>query len=125
MTNRKPAFTADAMAAQAETAANLLKAIANPQRLRILCMLIEGECTVSQINEQVSLSQSALSQHLAVLRQKSLVATRKQSQAVFYSVPDGAIRLIIQTLHDIYCPSITEPISCSSARDRSGARIPK
>lgn len=98
------------MKAESEAAAHLLKAIANPQRLRILCMLIEGECTVSQINEQVLLSQSALSQHLAILRQKSLVATRKQAQTVFYRVADGAVWQIIQTLHDIYCPSSTESL---------------
>lgn len=100
----------NAMKAESEAAAHLLKAIANPQRLRILCMLIEGECTVSQINEQVLLSQSALSQHLAILRQKSLVATRKQAQTVFYRVADGAVWQIIQTLHDIYCPSSSESL---------------
>ena len=101
----------NAMQAQAETAAELLKAIANPQRLRILCLLIEGERTVSQINEQVDLSQSALSQHLAILRQKSLVTTRKQAQTVFYRVAEGAVTQIIQTLHDIYCPAISEQLS--------------
>lgn len=106
-TSIKP-FSIHAMKAESEAAAHLLKAIANPQRLRILCMLIEGECTVSQINEQVLLSQSALSQHLAILRQKSLVATRKQAQTVFYRVADGAVTQIIQTLHDIYCPSGTD-----------------
>lgn len=98
----------DAMNAQSETASHMLKAIANPQRLRILCLLVEGECTVSQLNEQVALSQSALSQHLAVLRQKSLVATRKQAQTVYYRVSDGPIRQIIQVLHDIYCTGSAE-----------------
>ncbi len=101
----------DAMKAQSEVASDMLKAIANPQRLRILCMLIEGECTVSQLNEQVALSQSALSQHLAILRQKSLVVTRKQAQTVFYCVADGATRQIIQTLHDIYCPTSPDAVS--------------
>lgn len=100
-----PNFTADALAAQSEMAADLLKALANPQRLRILCLLIEGELTVGQINEQVPLSQSALSQHLAVLRAKDLVSTRKSAQTVFYSVADGAVKQIIQTLHDLYCPT--------------------
>ena len=98
------AFAPDAMAAQADAAADLLKALANPQRLRILCLLIEGERSVSQINEQVPLSQSALSQHLAVLREKGLVDTRKQAQTVFYRVAEGPVHQIIQTLHDVYCP---------------------
>lgn len=98
-----PAFTGDAMAAQADTAADLLKALANPQRLRVLCLLIEGERSVSQINQRVPLSQSALSQHLAVLREKGLVDTRKQAQTVFYRVAEGPVHRIIQTLHEIYC----------------------
>lgn len=102
-----PVFASDAMAAQADAAADLLKALANPQRLRILCLLIEGERNVSQINEQVPLSQSALSQHLAVLREKGLVDTRKQAQTVFYRVAEGPVHQIIQTLHDVYCPADT------------------
>lgn len=99
-----PAFAGDAMAAQADAAADLLKALANPHRLRVLCLLIEGERSVSQINERVPLSQSALSQHLAVLREKGLVDTRKQAQTVFYRVAEGPVHRIIQTLHEIYCP---------------------
>ena len=106
MNKSKSTFTADAMSAQADLAADLLKAVANPQRLRILCLLIEGELAVSQLNERIPLSQSALSQHLALLRAKSLVSTRKQAQTVYYSVADGPIRHVIQTLHDIYCPSV-------------------
>lgn len=97
-------FTANAMNAQSEAASDLLKALANPQRLRILCLLIEGELAVSQLNEHVQLSQSALSQHLALLRNKELVSTRKHAQTVYYSVANGPVRSIIQTLHDIYCP---------------------
>jgi DNA-binding transcriptional ArsR family regulator len=108
MNKSQPVFTADAMSAQADLAADLLKAVANPQRLRILCLLIEGELAVSQLNERIPLSQSALSQHLALLRTKSLVSTRKQAQTVFYSVADGPIRQIIQTLHDIYCPNMDD-----------------
>lgn len=93
-----------AMAREAEAAVDLLKALANPQRLRILCLLIEGERSVSQINARIPLSQSALSQHLAVLRDKGLVSTRRQSQTVFYEVPEGPAHRIIEILHDLYCP---------------------
>jgi DNA-binding transcriptional ArsR family regulator len=105
MTTKNSISIADAMNAQSEAASDLLKALANPQRLRILCLLIEGELTVGQLNEQIPLSQSALSQHLALLRDKELVNTRKQAQTVFYSVAGGPVGHIIQTLHDIYCPS--------------------
>ena len=96
------------MARQADTAVDLLKALANPQRLRILCLLIEGERNVSEINSVVPISQSALSQHLAVLREKGLVTTRKQSQTVFYQVAEGPVHQIIETLHDLYCPIVPE-----------------
>ena len=105
MKTKTSIFSVDAMSDQSEAASDLLKALANPQRLRILCLLIEGELAVSQLNEQIQLSQSALSQHLALLRDKELVTTRKQAQTVFYTVTDGPVRSVIQTLHDIYCPS--------------------
>lgn len=104
MSSITPTFKADAMAEQAEVAADLLKALANPQRLRILCLLVEGELAVSEINARVPLSQSALSQHLALLREKNLVHTRKQAQTVFYRVSEGPVHAIIRTLHDLYCP---------------------
>jgi DNA-binding transcriptional ArsR family regulator len=102
--NHSP-FAVDAMVTQSEAAAELLKAIANAQRLRILCMLIEGEMNVSQLNQRLSLSQSALSQHLAVLREKNLVSFRKNAQTVIYRVAEGPATAIIQTLHDTYCPA--------------------
>lgn len=93
------------MQAQAEQAAELLKALSNPQRLRVMCLLIDGERTVGEINAEIELSQSALSQHLAVLRDGGWVQTRRESQSVYYSVADGPVHKIIQTLHDIYCPT--------------------
>ena len=92
------------MAREADAAVDLLKALANPQRMRILCLLIEGERSVSQINARIPLSQSALSQHLAVLRDQGLVVTRRQSQTVFYQVAEGPAHRIIEILHDLYCP---------------------
>jgi len=93
------------MQAQAEAAAELLKALSNPQRLRVMCLLIDGEKTVGEINAEVELSQSALSQHLAVLREGGLVQTRREAQNVFYSVADGPVQRIMRALHDIYCPA--------------------
>lgn len=93
------------MQARAEQAAELLKALSNPQRLRVMCLLIDGERTVGEINTEIELSQSALSQHLAVLRDGGWVQTRRESQNVYYSVADGPVHRVIQTLHDIYCPT--------------------
>ncbi|MBS0194900.1 MAG: winged helix-turn-helix transcriptional regulator [Proteobacteria bacterium] len=91
------------MRAHADDASRLLKALANDKRLLILCMLVEGERNVGELNAQLDLSQSALSQHLAVLREDGLVAARRDAQNVYYALPEGPARQIIQTLHGLYC----------------------
>ncbi|WP_353978852.1 metalloregulator ArsR/SmtB family transcription factor [Salinicola endophyticus] len=75
-----------------------LKAMANESRLRILCLLMAGERSVTQINQQMALSQSALSQHLAVLRQERLVTTRRSSQIIYYSLNGDTAGRLIATL---------------------------
>ena len=92
-----------AMREHAGDAAQLLKALANESRLMILCTLSEGELSVGQLNERVDLSQSALSQHLAVLRRDGLVRTRRESQTIYYSLATGPAGKMIDLLHDIYC----------------------
>ena len=93
----------DAMVSNAESAAKWLKAIANPYRLMILCLLLENEYSVTELNETIPLSQSALSQHLAVLRAQDLVSTRKSSQVVFYKLKNEQVTEIISILHKQYC----------------------
>lgn len=90
-------------------AAALLKALANPQRLRILCALAPGEMSVGVLNEHVPLSQSALSQHLAVLRQDGLVQTRREAQTVFYRATPGPGREVIRVLHAHFCGAAVPP----------------
>lgn len=85
-------------------ATRLLKALANESRLMILCNLAGGEMTVGQLNSHVDLSQSALSQHLALLRRDGLVKTRRQAQTIYYSLVEGPAQQVIGVLHDIYCP---------------------
>ena len=104
---------AGSLGAQAEKAADLLKAMANPQRLRVLCLLVEGERSVGQLNSEVELSQSALSQHLAKLREEGLVVTRKDAQTVFYSLTPGPALDIIRVLHAVYCPDSGHRSICS------------
>ena len=87
-------------AAQAET---FLKALANANRLMILCELHKGERSVSTIQNAVGLSQSALSQHLARLREDFLVSTRRESQTIFYSLANPNIARFIALLYEIYC----------------------
>jgi DNA-binding transcriptional ArsR family regulator len=93
----------DALEQHASDASRLLKALSNESRLLILCLLSQGELSVSEINQRVNLSQSALSQHLAVLRNDGLVETRRESQTIYYSLKPGPAARIIDTLHGIYC----------------------
>ena len=94
---------AEDMQAYAADAAGLMKALGNESRLMILCVLAEGERSVSDLNTIVPLSQSALSQQLARLRQQGLVKTRRESQTIYYSLEHGPADRVISLLHDIYC----------------------
>ena len=90
--------------AGAAEAAALLKAVGNPHRLLVLCLLIEREeMSVGALLEHVDLSQSALSQHLAVLREEGLVETRREAQQVHYSLVPGPAAAVMATLYGIYC----------------------
>jgi len=84
-------------------ACELLKAMANEWRLMILCQLSEGEKTVSELQELLGLSQSALSQHLAVLRREKIVRARKHAQSVSYSLSGDEATKVMETLHDLFC----------------------
>lgn len=92
-----------AMQQHAVEATALLKALAHPSRLMVMCWLVEQEASVGALQELVGLSMSALSQHLAVLREVELVTTRKEAQTVFYSVKPGPALEIMRTLHGVYC----------------------
>ncbi len=91
------------MESHASAAASLMKALGNESRLMILCVLAEGERSVSDLNTIIPLSQSALSQQLARLRQQALVKTRRESQTIYYSLANGPADRIINLLHEIYC----------------------
>ena len=92
---------------QAEEAVALLKAMANQCRLLVLCHLsASGELSVGELADRVGLSQSALSQHLAKLREEGLVATRKEAQTVFYRLCDPRAEQILSLLHDLFCPEL-------------------
>jgi len=86
-------------------ASALLKAMSNESRLMILCRLLDGEKTVGELEQMVGLSQSAISQHLAVLRQGNLVATRRTGQSINYSLAGDKPRAIIEVLYRIYSQS--------------------
>lgn len=77
--------------------------LANAKRLMILCRLLEGEMSVLALAAAVGLSQSALSQHLAKLRQANLVTTRRDAQTIHYSLAGNEARAVLQVLHELYC----------------------
>ena len=87
----------------ARRAAPLLKAMSNPARLVILCQLAEGERSVGELEDAVGLSQSGISQHLAVLRREHVVATRRDKQTVFYSLANADVVALMATLHKVFC----------------------
>lgn len=87
---------------RAGEAAQLLKLLANDQRLTVLCRLSGGEMSVTQLGEYVSLTQSALSQHLAKLRAEGLVATRREAQTIYYRLSDPIAERLIGVLCELY-----------------------
>lgn len=87
----------------AANACELLKAMANEWRLMILCHLAEGAKTVSELQALLGLSQSALSQHLAILRREKIVRARKQAQSVSYSLSGDEATKVMETLHEVFC----------------------
>ncbi len=88
---------------KASQATILLKSMANETRLLILCQLADGERSVAQLLENIPMGQSALSQHLAVLRRERLVTTRREGQSVYYELASFEVHSIIRTLHDLFC----------------------
>ena len=91
------------MSEHAADAAGLMKALGNESRLMVLCLLSEQERSVGELNELIPLSQSALSQQLARLRQQGIVKTRRESQTIYYSMAPGPADRVVHLLHDIYC----------------------
>jgi len=94
----------DVFAAKAAEAAALLKALAHETRLMVLCQLSGGEHSVGALQDGAGLSQSALSQHLAKLREEGLVATRREGQTIYYRLADPKAARVLETLAAIYCP---------------------
>ncbi len=92
------------MREHAADAALFLKTLANEQRLLILCALVEGEQNVGQLNSKVALSPSALSQHLAWLREANFVNTRRESQTIYYQLSDQRVLKIMSMLKELFCP---------------------
>lgn len=96
-------LSAELLVEKSGEAADLLKIIANQHRLLVLCQLLDREQTVSKLLEQLPISQSALSQHLAVLRNAELVATRRQGVEIYYRINDPRVEAILSSIQDAIC----------------------
>lgn len=89
----------------AAKAAALLRTVGNEHRLLVLCLLIEqGELSVGELLERVELSQSALSQHLAKMRDEGLVGFRREAQTLYYRIENPHVEKLVATLKSIFCP---------------------
>jgi len=98
---------ASALAAAAEQASEFLKSLANPVRLRILCLLAQGEAPVGEIAERLAARQSLISQHLALLRKDGIVSARRDGQTIRYALADHRVERLIGVLYDEFCPAAT------------------
>lgn len=88
---------------QVETVSEILKSIAHPTRMKILCFLIEDEKNVTEIEHQFGSTISNISQHLTVLRKSGIIARRKESNYMYYSIKDPGIQKLMETLKDTFC----------------------
>ena len=93
----------DVMEAAADSASDLLKALANRHRLLIVCQLIDGERSVGDLAEFLGLRDSTVSQHLALLRKDGLVSARRDAQTIYYSIASEPAREILTALYRVYC----------------------
>jgi len=100
-----------------ESAAALLRALAHPARLRILCRLLDGECGVSGFESELGLRQPNLSQQLGALREAALVATRREAKSVFYRLVDDRVRAVLAALRDT-APQAEPPATAQLATTR-------
>ena len=106
-------------AANAKLVADILRTLANERRLMVLCKLVErGEATVGSLAEAVGLSQSALSQHLAKMREEGIVTYRRESQVLWYRIADPKTEALLAHLQQLYCPPETGQRKVKQAKKR-------
>jgi DNA-binding transcriptional ArsR family regulator len=101
---RSPVIDPEALRGAAGQAVGVLKLLANPERLLLLCQLSQGEMCVSDLEQALDIHQPTLSQQLGVLRGDGVVQTRREGKNIFYSVADPAVLQILALLYRLYCP---------------------
>ena len=111
----------DAMNLAADEASDLLKSLANRHRLLILCQLLDGERSVGELVAFLQIRDSAVSQHLALLRKDGLVTARREGQSIRYSIASAPARTVISALAGIYC--VPDGASCAMPDPSSTTEI--
>jgi DNA-binding transcriptional ArsR family regulator len=96
-------FNLPAMKASADDACALLKALANPHRLMIVCSLIDGEQSVGALAQLLGVRETLASQHLGLLRRDGVVAARRDGQTIYYGLQSGQARALVETLAQLFC----------------------
>lgn len=107
-----PTIDLATMQAAATNACALLKVLANPDRLLVMCRLSQDELSVGELEEQLGIRQPTLSQQLAVLRENGLVATRRDGKNIFYSVASPQALAVMAVLYQQFCASTSEDTTC-------------
>ena len=95
--------TSEKFADQCESVSSLLKAIAHPQRLKILCLLIEGPCTVTELEEYCGASQSSVSQYLGKMKLEGLLTARREGKQIYYSIDNEDLVKLMKAMQKIFC----------------------
>ena len=110
--NQPVQFDPVAMRSAASQACSLLKVLANPDRLLLLCQLTQGPLCVSELESTLGIQQPTLSQQLGVLRDEALVSTRREGKQIFYSIASGEAMAVMETLYQLYCDKPNGASSC-------------
>ncbi len=104
-----PVLDLEWMRHQAGQVVSLLKVMGNPDRLLLLCQMLQGEYAVGELEEMLDIHQPTLSQQLGVLRNEGLVATRREGKFIYYSVAHPHVQALLETLHRLYCGAPAAP----------------
>lgn len=104
MTKANESIDLNAMQAAAAQACGLLKVLANPDRMMLLCQLSQGEHSVNALEMALGIGQPTLSQQLAVLRDEAVVRTRREGKQIFYSIASAEAIAVLQLLYALFCP---------------------
>ena len=105
-----PQLDLEWMRGQAGEVVSLLKVIGNPDRLMLLCQLLQGEYAVGELEEMLEIHQPTLSQQLGVLRKEGLVSTRRDGKYIYYTVSHPHVQVILDTLYRLYCVEPATPV---------------